>query len=136
MNNFDPRQIGTLAFLLLVAAFGLGFFFGGRNKFSEDQTIQLMQQARRDEDKKLATTTSAKKPYTSFSDGLYEVGTDIRPGTYKTDGHKDCYYARLSSFNTSDIIDNNDTDGPATVQISATDKAFISHGCGTWDIQK
>jgi hypothetical protein len=71
---------------------------------------------------------------TAFAgNGLYLVGRDIQPGTYQTpgvaDGAGECYYARLSSTNTSDIIDNNGTTGPNVVTVSPGDVALEVDGC-------
>lgn len=70
-----------------------------------------------------------------FSDGTYQVGKDIKPGTYRTrTGSSGCYYARLSGFggSTDEIIANNLTDAPAVVTIAPTDKGFTTERCGTW----
>lgn len=74
---------------------------------------------------------------TSFSDGMYIIGTDITPGTYRNTGAQGCYYARLSGFgNTTDeIIANNNVDTATIVTIAASDKGFQSNGCGTWTKQ-
>jgi hypothetical protein len=63
------------------------------------------------------------------------VGQDIDPGTYHTDspsGGGNCYYALLSSTNTSDIIDNNNTTGPATITVGSGVKAVETQGCDGW----
>lgn len=72
-------------------------------------------------------------------DGTYVVGSDIKPGTYRSDGPQgglvtSCYWARLSSTSgeTTDIIANNATSGQTTVTIAATDKAFTTAGCKAW----
>ena len=77
-----------------------------------------------------AVTTSR----TSFSDGMFIVGTDIEAGTYKSTGDSFCYYSRLSGFSgeLKDIISNENTSSPAIVTISASDKGFKSVRCGTW----
>ena len=71
---------------------------------------------------------------TTFPDGMYIVGVDIKPGTYRSNGNQGCYYARLSDFTGSlySIIANNITDNSTIVTISASDKGFQSKGCGTW----
>lgn len=71
---------------------------------------------------------------TTFDDGMYIVGTDIIPGTYKNSGGATCYYARLSGFSntTDDIIANNNVSTPAIITIAPSDKGFESQGCGTW----
>jgi hypothetical protein len=66
------------------------------------------------------------------SDGTYQVGVDIKPGNYHTTGSSGCYWARLSSLDTGDIIDNNNSNGPQVVEILPTDKAFLTKRCGTW----
>lgn len=72
-------------------------------------------------------------------DGTYVVDSDIKPGTYRSDGPQgglitSCYWARLSSTSgeTNDIIANNATSGQTTVTIAATDKAFTTTGCKAW----
>lgn len=80
------------------------------------------------------TATPAGPQSTISTDGTYLVGTDIMPGIYRMPGGSHCYWARLSSLNTSDIIDNNNSSGPQTVEIQPSDRAFISHGCGTWTL--
>jgi len=70
----------------------------------------------------------------TFGDGIYAVGTDIQAGRYHTEGGpSSCYYALLSGTGGSgvdDIIDNNNTRGPVTLDISSA--YFESSGCGTW----
>lgn len=74
---------------------------------------------------------------TTFGDGIYIVGTDITPGTYRNTGSEGCYYARLSGFGHTfdNIITNNNTDTQAIVTIKATDKGFQATRCGTWTKQ-
>lgn len=65
-----------------------------------------------------------------FGDGVHQVGRDIQPGRYHTDGSgRTCYYALLGPDG-RDILDNNNVDGPVTIII---DSAFFeSSRCGTW----
>jgi TolA-binding protein len=68
-------------------------------------------------------------------DGVYVVGSDIKAGTWHTQGDNGvggdaCYYATLNSTNTSDISDNNNFDGPETVTLSGG--AFEISGPCTW----
>jgi hypothetical protein len=78
--------------------------------------------------------SAVTKSPTSFGDGDFIVGTDIQPGSYRSDGSGSCYYARLQGFghSISDIIANNNATGPAVVTIAPGDKGFESSGCGTW----
>ncbi|MGH3519343.1 MAG: hypothetical protein ACRDQ7_18370 [Haloechinothrix sp.] len=66
--------------------------------------------------------------------GIFVVGEDIEPGTYKTSGSSLCYYARLrdTSGDFDSIITNANVDGPATVTISSSDGAFETSGCADW----
>jgi hypothetical protein len=76
------------------------------------------------------TVTYTPPPPAQFGEGTYVVGTDIKPGTYKTAGSPGCYWARLSSLNTSDILDNSNSTGVQTVQVASSDKAFeVSGSC-------
>jgi hypothetical protein len=79
----------------------------------------------------LSAITSDK---TTFGDGMFIVGTDITPGTYRSSGAGTCYYARLSGFSGSlgSISANENTESSAIVTITTTDKGFKSSGCGTW----
>jgi hypothetical protein len=81
--------------------------------------------------KDLSQITTSK---TTFDDGMYIIGTDIKPGTYKSSGSQGCYYARLSGFTGTldSILANNNTDNVAIVTIYASDKGFESNNCGTW----
>lgn len=69
-------------------------------------------------------------------DGTYEVGTDIKAGTYKTDGGANCYYAVLGSADTNDILNNNLGNGPMVVTVS--DGQFLELSCGdaAWVLQR
>lgn len=90
--------------------------------------------------RRCATWTQDLSPITAggdepFGEGTYFVGVDINPGLWKSDGNGSCYWARLRGFSgtISDIIANDNVDGPALVQIGAGDKGFIAGSrCGTW----
>ncbi len=69
-------------------------------------------------------------------DGVYVVGHDIKAGTWHTNGSgntgaNDCYFATLNSTDTSNIADNNNFDGPETVDVSGA-YAFQLSGPCTW----
>lgn len=69
-----------------------------------------------------------------FGDGIFTIGTGgILPGTYRTAGTANCYWARLSIVGAGDnVLANYAGSGPAVVTIFATDGGFKSTGCGTW----
>lgn len=70
----------------------------------------------------------------SFGDGTYLIGTDIQPGTYRTEAAGNCYWERLAGLggNLEDIIANDLPSGAAIVEIASSDVAFSTQGCGTW----
>ena len=78
-----------------------------------------------------AAAEAAKKD--SFSgDGVRAVGAEINPGLWHTDGGvANCYYAILNSTDTTNIADNNNTTGPASVTLPAG-KYFETSGCTDW----
>jgi len=68
-------------------------------------------------------------------DGVFIVGLDIDPGTYRSSNDKSCYWSRLSSFSQSGIegiIANDNSTGPTIVQIAPTDVGFKTSRCGSW----
>ena len=69
-------------------------------------------------------------------DGVFLVGKDIQPGTYRSDGKDNtlCYWARLSDTTgeLGDIIANGNADGQAIVKIDPRDKAFQTSDCRAW----
>jgi hypothetical protein len=69
-------------------------------------------------------------------DGVYVVGKDIKAGVHHTNGSgnngaNDCSFATLNSTDTSNIADNNNFDGPETVDVSSAYAFEISGPC-TW----
>jgi hypothetical protein len=71
----------------------------------------------------------------TFGDGVWIVGVDIAPGTYRTDASPGwCYAARLSGFSgeLDDVIVNELSYDPLIVTIEATDAGFSSEDCDLW----
>lgn len=80
-----------------------------------------------------ATPAPPPGPKTTIpSSGTYLVNVDIAPGIYRTNGGYGCYWARLRSLDTDDVIDNNVSDGPQVVEIKPTDMAFLTKACASW----
>lgn len=70
-------------------------------------------------------------------DGTWLVGKEIKPGTYASAGGQMCYWERLSDLSgeyTGLIMNGGLRNGPAKVTILAGDFAFVSQGCGRWDL--
>ena len=85
---------------------------------------------------KTVTVKVTPKPKSAIpGDGTYEVGVDIKPGTYVSPppSSGNCYWARLSGSNSLDsIIANNNSSGQSLVTIASTDKFFETSGCNDW----
>lgn len=79
-------------------------------------------------------------PLTSFEDGTYRIGTaagEVLTGRYRSSGPTEgmpCYWARTkdSTGRASAIIAQGHPDGPATVTIKRSDRAFVASGCARW----
>ena len=72
---------------------------------------------------------------TTFTDGTFEVGVDIEPGTYIASDalHTTCKWRRLSDFTrTSGTIVEIKASGQKIVTIHEDDVGFASYGCGEW----
>lgn len=86
------------------------------------------------------TANAAGQATQITSDGVYVVGTDIASGTWHTSGDGgqtggQCYEATLSGSNSvSDIISNNNFDGPDTVNLAGAYGFQISGPC-TWSLE-
>lgn len=72
---------------------------------------------------------------TVAGDGVYKVGTDMKPGTYKTNGKRGCYYAVLNSTDSFDIAVNGNPDGPAFATVSVGQYFEVAR-CADWVLQQ
>ncbi len=70
----------------------------------------------------------------SFGDGVWLVGVDVVPGTYRTVGAvgNACRWERLSGPGGTMTASDSVFAGHATATIVAADGAFSSEGCGEW----
>ncbi|MEV7614007.1 hypothetical protein [Streptomyces sp. NPDC089799] len=70
--------------------------------------------------------------------GMFKVGVDIAPGTYKSagpaEGSAGCYWERAkdAAHGLDSIAANDNPTGPAVVTVSAKDAYFKTTGCGDW----
>ena len=72
---------------------------------------------------------------TDFGPGTHMVGIDIQPGTYRTRRPSAfCEWSRLKGTTGSeeDVIETDYVIGYGVIEISPSDLAFKSDGCGTW----
>ncbi len=105
---------------------------------AETKTLQPTVIRTVDTKTRTVTRTYTPPPKPSFGDGTYEVGKDIRPGQFRTDGESDgtnvlgCYYAihrTVGSGSIEDIIDNDNFKGPSIVNLNAGTFFEVSGGC-------
>ncbi|HEY2222487.1 hypothetical protein [Actinomycetospora sp.] len=73
----------------------------------------------------------------TFSAGTYEVGTEIKPGTYKTTGSSFCYFERLKDLNgdLDSIVTNEIVNGQGSMKVASSDKYVKFDGSCTWTKQ-
>lgn len=72
-------------------------------------------------------------PSVAFSDGVYLVGEDIRPGRYRTTASvsSGCYW-EIGKVGSDDIIQNDNPAGGRPTVILKTGEQFTSQDCGGW----
>lgn len=77
---------------------------------------------------------------TMLADGTYLVGKHIKPGTYSSPGADTgrCYWARLrdTSGEMRAVIAASYRTGRQIVTIRKGDRAFVTDGCGPWELMK
>ncbi len=81
-------------------------------------------------------TPPSANPFLPFGPGTWLVGEEIAPGLWQnSDSSEGCSWARLGGLDggPSATTANGSTDSSLiAIEISATDLAFDSRGCGTW----
>jgi hypothetical protein len=112
--------------------------YAARNAALSQQSSSLKQQqtALSRQQRQLKAQLGEVQASQISGDAVYVVGQDIKPGVYHTNGSgdtgaSDCYFATLNSTDTSNIADNNNFDGPETVDVSSA-YAFEINGPCTW----
>ncbi|SDO74175.1 hypothetical protein ACJA3J_12395 [Halobacillus sp. SY10] len=77
----------------------------------------------------------AENDTVKVSTGMHEVGTDIEPGLYKSEGSV-YYWERLAGFSGEfdDIIANGNPQGQEYVEVKESDTAFSTQGTGSWTL--
>lgn len=80
------------------------------------------------------TATPAAGPVAEFTDGLFKVGVDVQPGTYRTEGPDGtnaggCYWSRSDAR--GNTIQNGVVNEPGTVTVRMGER-IDSAGCLPW----
>lgn len=137
---------GDASFLMDVFLFFLAVFFLGlylRGKGQQQPTARRVAVVNRPQDhsresaSKATTSDETMQPrqvHSSFGDGIFEVGVDVAPGTYRALGEESnaIMWARLSGFSGSGVLATGCVRGPCIVTILPTDRGFESHFSGGW----
>ena len=93
------------------------------------------------EERTVTAPPPAAKDLDGIGPGVWVVGEDVKPGTYRAEGQPDedgdasCYWALLSATGGDDnIIDNQrvDGEGQSIVEITKKAKYFETDGCTPW----
>ncbi len=83
-------------------------------------------------EKAVGTAEAEAAANTFEGDGLYIVGDDIKPGTYKSDGGEGCYWERQSKG--GEIIDNDLSNGSTVVTVRASDFSLKVSRCAPFTL--
>ncbi|MGW1076238.1 hypothetical protein [Streptomyces sp. NPDC002537] len=84
-----------------------------------------------------AAGEKVKKKADMSGSGTYQVGKDVKPGTYRSTGNKlGCYWERAkdSKGELESILANDNVVGSSYVTIAADDKLFKTRGCKGWSL--
>ena len=84
---------------------------------------------------KAVTNVEKKIEASQVTDGTWSVGSDVRPGTYRTKEvvASDCYWEiTAGGSNGSDIVENDIPGGGYPVVTVQDGQVFTSARCGTW----
>jgi hypothetical protein len=80
--------------------------------------------------------TPAKTKDGTIGEGTWEVGTDIKPGKYRTKGSEDdaFTFCMWSAKKGDDIIDLGSSDKASDPQVVTLKKGYVfeTDGCGVW----
>lgn len=87
-------------------------------------------------DKGSAKAQVAEKKAAFSGDGDFQVGSDVKPGTYRTTGNSDgmCYWERAkdASGEVDSLLANDNVTGTSYVTVKTGDKLFKSSDCHDW----
>ncbi|MEU9857427.1 hypothetical protein [Streptomyces sp. NPDC047974] len=136
-NWFARHKVLTAAgAVVVVVAIGAAMGGGGGE---DTKTPEAKSSAPAASGDKAPESKAPEKPKaaTVDGDGDFEVGSDVKPGLYRSTGNKDaeCYWERAkdASGEVDSILANDNVTGTAYVEIKASDKLFKSTSCGTWE---
>lgn len=78
-------------------------------------------------------TLASTGPVSTFSDGFYEVGRDIIPGTFAAPGGRNCFWERSRDATGQSRITNEWSPGQGQVIVTTKAGEYLKvSDCGTW----
>lgn len=140
---FQPRQpspkkntgpwVGLIIFVVSIVMLGIGgavgYVIGVGHKVIETVSGPTVTAT------PARPTPTGPAPTTGIKDGIYLVGIDIAPGTYKSDGviyNELCLGETRNEKGLVREIFAGIYGGIATIHVLSTDYIFSSTGCGSW----
>ncbi|WP_406366285.1 hypothetical protein [Streptomyces sp. NBC_00645] len=109
----------------------------GSGDNGKDTSAAQHESGKKADTKKGGTADKAAKKVAFEGDGDFQVGSDIKPGTYRTTGNTDgmCYWARAkdASGEMDSLIANDNVSGTSYVTVKASDKLFQTKDCEDWE---
>lgn len=117
---------------------GSGGSGGGGGSDSSDKGSSTSAEHKTGGKKDSGRSAAATKKKAAFDgDGDFQVGSDVKPGTYRTSGNTDdmCYWERAkdASGEMDSLLANDNVSGTSYVTVKPTDKLFKSSGCKDWE---
>ncbi|MFF4254428.1 hypothetical protein ACFY1L_24805 [Streptomyces sp. NPDC001663] len=116
---------------------GNGGGTGGKSSSASARSQHGSGGKKADSAKKADGKQAAEKKAAFAGDGDFQVGSDVKPGTYRTTGNGDgmCYWERAKDAKgeMDSILANDNVSGTSYVTVKATDKLFKSTGCKDWE---
>ncbi|WP_030603410.1 hypothetical protein [Streptomyces fulvoviolaceus] len=110
---------------------------GGSGGSDKGSSASAERESGSKKDKDTGTEEVAEKKVAFAGDGDFEVGSDVKPGTYRTTGNTDgmCYWERAkdASGEMDSLLANDNVIGASYVTVKSTDKLFKSSDCNDWE---
>ncbi|WP_411149317.1 hypothetical protein [Streptomyces sp. A30] len=129
--------VGVVVIGVASANAGDGGSDSGSGKSGKGSSASAQSKPGGEKDKDAGTTEVAKKKAAFSGSGDFEVGTDVKPGTYRTTSNSDglCYWERAkdASGEMDSLLANDNVSGTSYVTVKATDKLFKSSDCNDWE---
>ncbi|GHB60616.1 hypothetical protein GCM10010377_59390 [Streptomyces viridiviolaceus] len=127
--------LGAVVGIVVIGAVSANGGDGDGGSGDKGSSASAQRQAGGEKDAGGAEATEKKAAFAG--DGDFEVGSDVKPGTYRTSGNTDdmCYWERAkdASGELDSLLANDNVSGTSYVTVKATDKLFKSSGCNDWE---